>query len=174
MVATNATHPDHPNLKAHVKAVKAGLQESEKLSNSTPVSLIEVLRPYVWRARAIPLVVSPFLEIWDILWEGLEVKDRQADDEDTCYPDEYLHIVDEVMPRQFHKVLRQIHKGDECSDDEDENKEGDYDDDEIGAAELRNTHTKHQPQPVYKPCMVTRCESQAARKSKCEFVGVIE
>ncbi|KAJ2935669.1 hypothetical protein H1R20_g1425, partial [Candolleomyces eurysporus] len=46
--------------------------------------------------------------------------------------------------------------------------------DEIGAAELRNTHTKHQPQPVYKPCMVTRCESQAARKSKCEFVGVIE
>ncbi|KAJ2927350.1 hypothetical protein H1R20_g9739, partial [Candolleomyces eurysporus] len=46
--------------------------------------------------------------------------------------------------------------------------------DEIGAAELRNTHTKHQPQPVCKPCVVTRCESQAAQKSKCEFVGVIE
>ncbi|RXW13605.1 hypothetical protein EST38_g12245 [Candolleomyces aberdarensis] len=124
---TDAKHYDHPDLKAHVKAVKASLRESETLPHEVPVSSIEVLRPYVLRARARPLLISPFLDVQDVLWEGLGVKDKSADEEDTFYSEEYLNIVDNIMPGQFHRVLRQIYKGEECSNNEDKDDEGDYD-----------------------------------------------
>lgn len=85
------THPDHPDLRVHIKEIQKALAECMSRKTSSPmyaytqctdISCIQTdciplssakpaLRKYLARARAIPMLVHPFSDSKDILAEGI-------------------------------------------------------------------------------------------------------
>ncbi|KAJ2930113.1 hypothetical protein H1R20_g6982, partial [Candolleomyces eurysporus] len=99
-------HPLYPDYVEHARRVVAGMKVAMNKQKVKTPSAVPILSPYILRARAIPILVSPWIHIETILKGGLiEISTIAEEDAGTLQLPEFYEEICAMMPGNFYDML---------------------------------------------------------------------
>ncbi|RXW13792.1 hypothetical protein EST38_g12062 [Candolleomyces aberdarensis] len=99
-------HPLYPDYVEHARRVVTGMKVAMNKQKVKTPSAVPVLSPYILRARAIPMLVSPWIHVETILKGGLiEISTIAEEDAGTLQLPEFYEDICAMMPGNFYDML---------------------------------------------------------------------